>query len=424
MKVSFFTLGCKVNTFESQSIAEEFINNGYEVVKGETADIFVVNSCTVTHIADRKSRNIVRRLRRKNPNAIIILTGCMPQTDRDSALSLLEADIVLGNAEKPNLFKITQQFMAKRDRIFKVGDIFQQKSFSHMEADKFDDSFQRAYLKIEDGCDCFCAYCAIGFARGPVRSENIENIEHAADGFIRNGYKELVLTGINLSRYGFDLNLRPSDAIAAVCRREGDFRVRLGSVEPNLMDFRDFEVMKDLEKLCPHFHLALQSGCDETLKRMGRRYTSAQYMQFVDYIFKNFNNPSITTDIIVGFPGETEEEFKETEKFVSSLPLLKANIFEYSQRKGTRAEKFPDQINPAEKTERFNRLSQIAEESRNKFLSSQIGTKARVLGEKVGSGYTDNYISVSFVGKKPAAGQWYSCVLNDIDKNGMISELE
>ncbi len=423
MKVSFFTLGCKVNTFETQYLREEFLKRGYEVVSGEKADIFLVNSCTVTHIADRKSRGIVRHLRRENPESVIILTGCMPQVNKSDALNLTEADIVVGNGEKDRLFDYLEQFLKNRERLFEVGDIFKVKSIAPMKCRSFDESFQRAYLKIEDGCDNFCAYCAIGFARGPVRSEGIEDIIKDADAFIERGYKELVLTGINLSRYGFDIGLRPYHAIKAVCQREGDFRVRLGSVEPNLMDMRDFDEMRGLKKLCPHFHLALQSGSDKTLRRMGRRYTTGEYMGFVEYIFKNFENPSITTDIIVGFPGETDEEFKETCSFVSSLPLLKANIFQYSPRSKTKAAGMKEQVTPQIKKERNQILSQLAEKRRREFLNLQIGKKARVLGERTGTGYTDNYISLCFDEKKPPVDKFSQCILEEITFDGMKAKL-
>ena len=423
MKVSFFTLGCKVNTCETEYLREQFIKRGYEAVEGEKADVFVVNSCTVTHIADRKGRGIVRKLRRENPSSIIILTGCMPQINKEDAFNLKEADIVLGNGEKDKLFSYLDDFLNRRERIFAVGDIFKVKDIATMSASKFDPSFQKAYLKIEDGCDNFCTYCAIGFARGRVRSESIADIQKDADKFIKEGYKELILTGINLSRYGFDLGLKASDGIRAVCEREGDFRVRLGSVEPNLMDIRDFEAMRDLPKLCPHFHLALQSGCDETLKRMGRRYTTKEYMSFVDYIFKYFPNPSITTDIIVGFPGETEDEFKKTCRFVSEIPFLKANIFPYSPRLGTRAASFPDQIHPDIKKERNIILNEIAETKKIEFLKTQLGREARVLGEKTGTGYTDNYVNVSFGEEKPKAGDFSIVKLSEITSDGMTAHI-
>ena len=423
MKVSFFTLGCKVNTFETQFLREEFLKRGYETVSGEDADVFVVNSCTVTHIADRKGRGIVRKLRRENPDSVIILTGCMPQINKEDAFNLKEADIVLGNGEKDKLFSYLDEFLEKRQRIFAVGDIFKVRDIAKMSFDDFDETFQKAYLKIEDGCDNFCTYCAIGFARGPVRSEKIEDIRRDADNFIKKGYKEIVLTGINLSRYGFDLGLKASDGVRAACLRDGDFRVRIGSVEPNLMDIKDFEAMKGLKNLCPHFHLALQSGCDETLKRMGRRYTTEQYMGFVNYIFENFENPSITTDIIVGFPGETDEEFRKTCDFVRKLPLLKANIFQYSPRLGTKAATMPDQVPPQVKKERNIILSDIAEEQRIKFLKTQVGKTARVLGEKTGTGYTDNYICLSFKDEKPPSGKFASCILEDITPEGMTAKL-
>ncbi len=395
MKVRLVSLGCKVNQYEVQALASLFFEKGYTVTDQNDADIVIINSCTVTSLADRKSRQVVRRLRREMPNSVIALTGCMPQADPDAAAELTEADIVTGVRDRSKLIELIERQLAQRGRNVNVTPFLPNEIFEPMSAEKFSDSFQRAYLKIEDGCDRFCSYCIIPFARGRVRSRNLDEIKLETQKLVKSGYREIVLTGINLSRYGADIGLRLKDAVGACASVEGDFRIRLGSVEPDLISREDWLALSKTDKLCPHFHLAVQSGCDKTLKAMNRHYTMAQFFDTVSAIRRLFPDPSVTADIIVGFPGETDEDFNETCENIGRLGLLRAHIFEYSPRKGTVAAKRSDQIHPQIKKQRAKQLEAVCGASARQFAKSQVGRTARVLLEATGGGYTDNYLYVS-----------------------------
>ena len=395
MKVRLVSLGCKVNQYEIQALAALFSERGYAVTEQNDADIVVVNSCTVTSLADRKTRQVVRRLRREMPNSVIALTGCMPQADPEAAAKLSEADIVTGVKDRAKLIGLIERQLESRERSVSVTPFSADELFEPLSAEKFSDSFQRAYLKIEDGCDRFCSYCIIPFARGRVRSRPLNEITDETRKLVKSGYREIVLTGINLSRYGADIGLRLKDAVAACAAAEGDFRIRLGSVEPDLISDEDWQALSETPKLCPHFHLAVQSGCDKTLKAMNRHYTMAQFFDTVAAIRKLFSNPSVTADIIVGFPGESDEDFAETCENIGKLGLLRAHIFEYSPRKGTVAAKRSDQIDPQIKKQRAKQLEAVCSASAAEFARSQAGGTARVLLEATGGGYTDNYLYVS-----------------------------
>lgn len=391
MRVRFVTLGCKVNQYETQALSELFLGQGFSAADGGEPDLLVVNSCAVTAEAERKTRQTLRRLRRMHPDAVIALTGCLPQTAGDAA-SPPEADIVTGTANRAALPGLVRAFVAHRRRTVCVAPLCD--AFEPLRAHRFDSSFQRAYLKVEDGCDRFCSYCIIPYARGPVRSRPPADIAREAEALVENGYREIVLTGINLSRYGADLGLALPDAVAAAARPEGDYRIRLGSVEPDLLTGADWRALSGAGKLCAQFHLPLQSGCDGTLRRMNRRYRTADYLESVQRVFALFDNPSVTTDLIVGFPGETDAEFDETCRFVENLGLLRAHVFEYSPRAGTPAAAMPGQIDPATRKRRAAILSGICLASGEAFAKAQVGRTARVLLEATGGGYTDNYLYV------------------------------
>jgi len=395
MKVRLVSLGCKVNQYEVQALASLFSDKGYTVTDKDDADIVVINSCTVTSLADRKTRQVVRRLRREMPNSVIALTGCMPQADPSSAAELTEADIITGVRDRAKLISIIEDQLASKKRNINITPFSQQDIFEPLSAEKFSDSFQRAYLKIEDGCDRFCSYCIIPFARGKVRSRSIEDIKTETKKLVASGYREIVLTGINLSRYGSDIGLSLKDAVGACASVSGNFRIRLGSVEPDLISKEDWAALAKTDKLCPHFHLAVQSGCDATLKAMNRHYTMAQFFDTVATIRGLFINPSITADIIVGFPGESDEHFAETCENIKKLGLLRAHIFEYSPRKGTVAASRKDQVAPHIKKQRAKQLEAICNDSSFAFAETQVGKTARVLLEATGGGYTDNYLYVS-----------------------------
>lgn len=393
MTVRFVTLGCKVNQVESQALAQQFAGEGALVVTEGPADVIVLNSCTVTAEADRKTRQTLHRLRRENPDAVLVLTGCYPQASPEGA-ALLGADVIAGNANRAEIFSLVQKFMAEKTPCSAVLPHTAGEGFEPLFAGKFDARFQKAYLKIEDGCDRYCAYCIIPKARGAVRSLPLSEVKQRAGILIENGYREIVLTGINLSRYGAENGQTLADAVEAIDSLAGDFRIRLGSVEPDLLSVRDWQRLAACKKLCPHFHLALQSGCDATLARMGRRYTTAQYLETADRVRALFRGASVTTDIIVGFPGETEEEFAETCAFVRSLGLLRAHLFPYSPRPGTRAARLPDRVPPETARRRSRLLRRIVDESAHAIAASQIGRTVRVLAEADGTGSADDSLEV------------------------------
>lgn len=394
MRAKFVSLGCKVNQYETQALEGIFAQYGFSVVNDGAAELVIINSCTVTSLADRKTRQIVRKIRRELPNSVLVLTGCMPQTAPKDAASLIEADIITGTKDRKQLVNLVLGFLKNKHRVVDIPSYMEDELFEPLSVRKFDDSFQRAYLKIEDGCDRFCSYCIIPFARGRVRSRPVQQILDETQKLVDSGYREIVLTGINLSRYGTDLGLSLPDAVRAAAAADGNFRLRLGSVEPDLLSESDWESLADIPSLCPHFHLPLQSGCNATLRRMNRHYTTDDFLHTVEIIRRLFKNPSITTDIIVGFPGETDNEFLETCLTVEKIGLLRAHVFEYSPRAGTIASDMPDQVPPPVKKQRAKKLSVLCLNSGEQFARSQQGKTARVLLEATGGGYTDNYLYV------------------------------
>ncbi|MBC8575651.1 tRNA (N(6)-L-threonylcarbamoyladenosine(37)-C(2))-methylthiotransferase MtaB [Yanshouia hominis] len=421
MRVRFLSLGCRVNQYEAQALEGLFSQNGFTVVLDGEADVFVINSCTVTSAADRKSRQAVRRVRREHPGAVVVLTGCLPQAAPDAARALPEADIVTGSLDRAGLVGKVQSFLRDGERRVSIPAFSPGEAFEPLEIGRFDESFQRAYLKVEDGCDRFCSYCAIPLARGPVRSRPPGEITAEVRRLVRAGYREIVLTGINLSRYGSGWGSSLAEAAAACEEVPGDFRIRLGSVEPDLLSPADWDALAAFPRLCPQFHLALQSGCDATLRRMNRHYTARQYLETVEGIRGRFSNPSVTTDLIAGFPGETEAEFEECCRTVEAAGLLRGHVFEYSPRAGTAAAALPDQVLPAVKKERAKALARLCRESGRAFAQTQVGRTARVLLEATGGGYTDNYLYVQVFppGQVPhGAGGWIDVRLDRVVEDG------
>ena len=421
MRVRFLSLGCRVNQYEAQALEGLFSQNGFTVVLDGEADVFVINSCTVTSAADRKSRQAVRRVRREHPGAVVVLTGCLPQAAPDAARALPEADIVTGSLDRAGLVGKVQSFLRDGERRVSIPAFSPGEAFEPLEIGRFDESFQRAYLKVEDGCDRFCSYCAIPLARGPVRSRPPGEITAEVRRLVRAGYREIVLTGINLSRYGSGWGSSLAEAAAACEEVPGDFRIRLGSVEPDLLSPADWDALAAFPRLCPQFHLALQSGCDATLRRMNRHYTARQYLETVEGIRGRFSNPSVTTDLIAGFPGETEAEFEECCRTVEAAGLLRGHVFEYSPRAGTAAAALPDQVLPAVKKERAKALARLCRESGRAFAQTQVGRTARVLLEATGGGYTDNYLYVLVFppGQVPhGAGGWIDVRLDRVVEDG------
>ncbi len=398
MKVAFYTLGCKVNQYETESMREQLANVGYDCDCGdENADIVIINSCTVTAESDRKTRQAVRRFRRALPDAVIVLCGCGPAAFPDVAEQLPEVDIVFNNAGDGRLPDILGQYFEEQNRIIDIWEHKKGELFLTPAITDFSER-TRAFVKIEDGCDRFCSYCIIPFARGRVRSRSIESIKTEINTLAEKGFSEIVLVGINLSAYGKDTGLNLCDAVDAVAEIEGIERVRLGSLEPDHITDEMLERLKKQRKFCPQFHLSLQSGCDSTLLRMNRHYDTAFYRDLICRIRRVFEDCAITTDIMVGFAGETEEEFEQSRLFAEEIGFAKAHIFAYSRRKGTAADKFQNQVKNADKAKRSKIMAETCAESERAFLDKMLGKTVSVLLETPQNGfiegYTENYTRV------------------------------
>ena len=399
MRAAFYTLGCKVNQYESQAMEELFRRRGYEIVPpSQEAELYIVNSCTVTSSGDKKTRQIVRRLRREHPLAVVALTGCLPQTDPRAAEELPEADLVLGTRERRTVVEAVEEYLARRQRLVRVLPHEVGEPFEPLEA-LGDDGHTRAFLKIQDGCTQFCAYCIIPFARGPLRSRELAALREEVAGLAAAGYREVVLTGINLSLYGRELGLRLPDAVEAAASVPGIDRVRIGSLEPELLTDEDIARLAAVPQLCGQFHLSLQSGCDATLARMNRHYTAARYREIAGALREKFPGCAITTDVITGFPGETPEEFAETCRFVREMGFAMVHIFPYSERRGTAAASMPDAVPMEERRRRAAALAEITAGSAQDFYQTQVGTVQMLLVEKKREpdwirGYTPNYTPV------------------------------
>mgnify|MGYP003304458637 FL=1 len=399
MKVFFHTLGCKVNQYETQEMREQLTKNGYEITEDEnTADIFVINSCTVTSESDRKTRQCVRHYKKKYPEGTVVLTGCMPQSFPEMAEKLIEADIVLGNKNNKFLVSSLTEYFSSSCRTLNMEQHQSGEALVSSGISRFEER-TRAILKIEDGCDRFCSYCIIPKARGRVRWKPIEDIKNEVKALTDNGYREIVLVGINLSAYGKGTELNLADAVFAVSENPKVERIRLGSLEPDHITDELIEKLAKCEKLCPQFHISLQSGCDKILKKMNRHYTSDEYYSLCQKLRKEFKDCTLTTDIMVGFPQETDEDFEITKAFAEKVGFEKIHIFPYSRRSGTVADRMDGQIEKSVKAQRVNELSIVAEKIRNDFLKAQIGKELSVLIEEkqkndVYFGYTPNYTPV------------------------------
>lgn len=409
MKVKLYTLGCKVNQYETEEITEQLLKNGYGItLQDSEADIFVVNSCTVTAESDRKTRQLVRRLKRNFSQSTVVLTGCMPQAFPDAASALSAADIVIGNKNNITLSEKLNAYFQTHMRQVAVEQHKSGEPFLGAPITDFHER-TRAIMKIEDGCDRFCSYCIIPTARGRVRSKPIAEIEKEAQTLSAAGYRELVLVGINLSAYGKDSGERFTDAVAAACAPSGVLRVRLGSLEPDHITDEVIEALSRLPKLCGQFHISLQSGCDRTLQRMNRHYTAAEYAALAHKLRAAFPDCTLTTDIMVGFAGETEEDFKETVAFAKEIGFEKIHVFPYSVREGTRAATFDNQIEKTVKERRAAELLEVAATLRAAFLQRQIGKTVEVLCERktendLHFGYTANYTPVYFESETAVPG--------------------
>ena len=412
-KVAFYTLGCKVNQYETEAMLEMFKKDGYVQVESEDfADVYVINTCTVTHMSDRKSRQYIRRMKKKNPDAIIAVVGCYSQVSPEEILDIEEVNLVMGTNERRQIVEEIKKIDANK-KVSTVDDIMKVRAFEEIEISQSNGK-TRAFMKIQDGCDRFCTYCIIPYARGgKVRSRSIESILEEANKLANNGYKEIVLTGIHVASYGKDLReeqITLLNVIKEIDKIEGIKRIRLSSVEPVLFTDDFVSEVSKMEKVCPHYHLSLQSGCDETLKRMNRRYTIEEYKTIVDRLRENIPNVAITTDVIVGFPGETNDEFSKTYEFLKEIELSQMHIFKYSPRKGTPAATMENQIDPQMKQLRSDKLLNLNKENFNKFASRFIDKELDVLFESnvvdgMYEGLTTNYIRVVVPSEKDIQGE-------------------
>lgn len=412
--VALHNLGCKVNSYELDAIQQMLQDKGYKIVPfDETADIYIINTCTVTNIADRKSRQMLHRAKKQNPDAVVVAVGCYVQTGRETVEKDEAIDLAIGNNKKKDLVPILEEYLREREENRRsidktlgnttIPDLGRPVEYEEMQLKRTADH-TRAYIKIQDGCNQFCSYCIIPFARGRVRSRRLSDVISEAAALVEAGYQEVVLTGIHISSYGIDLE--GADLLSLIRELhgiEGLKRIRLGSLEPRIITREFAEGLKALPKVCPHFHLSLQSGCDDTLKRMNRHYLASEYYEKVELLRQIYDMPAITTDVIVGFPGETEEEFEITRAFLEKVDFYEMHVFKYSRRQGTNAAKMKDQVKDEIKTERSNILLSLEREQSRRFRQHFIGRTVEVLMEELAvidgksymTGHTKEYVKVA-----------------------------
>ena len=428
MKVAIYTLGCKVNQYESQVISETLLSNGYTIVDSkEDADIYIVNSCTVTSSADQKTRQSVRKFKRNHPDSIVVLTGCMPQAYPADADKLTQADIIIGNKNNNKLVDLLNEYSKFGKRIVNINDHQKGDAFSSCAITCFDER-TRAYIKIQDGCNRFCSYCIIPHSRGRVRSKPLDELKKELEIVASNGYKEVVLVGINLSSYGQDIGETFPDAVELACSVDGIERVRLGSLEPDHLTDEVIERLAKQPKLCPQFHISLQSGCDKTLKAMNRHYTADEYRHLCGKLRSQFTDCTLTTDVMVGFCGESQEDFEESLSFVSEIAFEKVHVFPYSVRTGTKAEKMPNHLPKHVKDERCIEMIKAAEAIREEFLNKQIGKKVSVLFESTQKdgysfGHTANMTAVKVKSDDNICGNFFDVLITGVDGDSCVGEI-
>lgn len=400
-KVAFCSLGCKVNQYETNAMAQKFIEHGYEVVEfDEYADVYIVNTCTVTNVADRKSRQMLRRAKEINKDATLVACGCYAQVAKEELKKIPEIDLIIGNNEKNDIIQIVENHIAQKGAEDLVSDVMYKLDYVELGTTTYTEK-TRAVIKVQDGCDRFCSYCLIPYARGHIRSRKIENVIEEIKKVVEEGINEVVITGIHIASYGRDFkgeNIGLIDLLEEINKIQGLHRIRLGSIEPTIITDEFVERLSKLDKICDHFHLSLQSGCTETLKRMNRRYTTEEFKAVTKRLRAKFPNAALTTDIIVGFPGETDEEFNTTYEFLKEIAFYKMHIFKYSQRKGTKAAVMPNQVDGKIKEERSKKLIELSNENEYKYNKKYIGKQVEVLfEEREGEylkGHTTNYIVV------------------------------
>ena len=402
LKVAFCSLGCKVNQYETNAMAQKFIEHGYSVVDfEEPADIYIVNTCTVTSIADKKSRQMLRRAKEHNENSIVVACGCYAQVAAKEIEKIEDVNLVIGNNEKNDIIEIIEKYRADNKVNEIVSDVMYKEEYVEFGPTTYTEK-TRAVIKVQDGCDRFCSYCLIPFARGHIRSRSIDNVIEEVKKVVDDGFKEVVITGIHVASYGRDFKDGTTliDLLEKINEVEGLQRIRLSSIEPIIMTDDFIERLSKLDKICDHFHLSLQSGCTETLKRMNRRYTAEEFFDATKRLRAKFPNAALTTDIIVGFPGETVEEFNETYEFLKKIKFYHMHVFKYSPRKGTKAAVMPNQVDSKIKEIRSKKLIELSDESELEYNKSYIGKKVQVLFEEKDNGYykghTKNYMVVKY----------------------------
>lgn len=410
-KVALHNLGCKVNAYETEAMQQMLEAAGYEIVPFESgADIYVINTCSVTNIADRKSRQMLHKAKKMNPDAIVVAAGCYVQADTKKAEADASIDIIIGNNKKQELIPILESYRTGHQKTTECVDINHTKEYENLEIDRTEEH-TRAYLKVQDGCNQFCTYCIIPYARGRIRSKKTEDVVNEVKRLAASGCQEVVLTGIHLSSYGKE---RPEDQenlltlIQAVHQVDGIERIRLGSLEPGIITEEFAAAISSLPKVCPHFHLSLQSGCTTTLKRMNRRYTAEEYREKCEILRKYYPAPALTTDVITGFPGETEEEFEESRSFVDSIHFYETHIFPYSKREGTKAAGMPDQLTEQVKKERSRILIALGKEHQREYMEQFLGQEKEVLfeeqqtveGQEYWTGHTMEYLKIAVISEE------------------------
>ncbi len=430
-RAAFYTLGCKVNQYETESMTESFENAGYRVVDySEFADVYIINTCTVTNVGDRKSRQIIRRALDINPDAFVAVVGCYSQMAPEEVFNIPGVSLVVGTGDKNRIAELVEYAGKKKEKLNLVNDIMEVRKFEETQIKSYKGR-TRAFLKIQEGCSQYCTYCIIPYARGHVRSRRPESIVEEVKVLAGSGFKEIVLTGIHVASYGKDLgDTSLIEIIEKVHEIDGIDRIRMSSVDPNLMSPGFIDRLRGLPKICRHFHLSLQSGCNETLKRMNRKYTAEEYRGTVERLRGAFAGVAITTDLIVGFPGETEEEFQKTVDFIKEISFSAMHVFKYSPRKGTPAYEYKDQVKPQVKEARSRLISDIARENERKFIKSFIGRSMKVLYEKqtddkslVFEGLTDNYIRVVTESHRDLKGKLIETALMEIKEDYLVGKV-
>ena len=403
-KAAFHNLGCKVNSYETEAMQQLLEDAGYEIVPfREGADVYIINTCSVTNVADRKSRQMLHRAKKMNPSAAVVAVGCYVQAAGAELKKDEAVDLIVGNNQKKDLVQILDDYFADHENSGEILDIGHSQEYEELHIRRIADH-TRAFIKVQDGCNQFCSYCIIPYTRGRVRSRRPEDIEHEVRGIAEAGYKEIVLTGIHLSSYGVDFKDEQQENLLTLIKRldqiPGIERLRLGSLEPRIVTRKFAKELARLRTICPHFHLSLQSGCDATLKRMNRRYNAAEYQACCEILREEFDNPAITTDVIVGFPGETEEEFAETERFLKAIHFYEMHVFKYSRRAGTRAADMPDQVPEGTKSVRSDILLALEKQQSLEYRGRFLGTEEEILleepieidGTKYMMGHTRQYV--------------------------------